>query len=83
MSAAAGELRDGGRHVARAVEGVLRAEVPREGQRPGRDVTPITRAPAATAIWTADRPTPPQPCTATHSPARTRPTWTTARNAVA
>ena len=33
--------------------------------------TATTRAPAATAIITAARPTPPQPCTATHSPACT------------
>ena len=33
--------------------------------------TATTRAPAAAAIITAARPTPPQPCTATHSPART------------
>ena len=33
--------------------------------------TATTRAPAATAIITAASPTPPQPCTATHSPART------------
>lgn len=45
--------------------------------------TATTRAPQAAAIITADRPTPPQPCTATRSPARTLPTCTTARNAVA
>ena len=45
--------------------------------------TATTRAPAATATITADSPTPPQPCTATQSPGRTRPCWTTARYAVA
>jgi hypothetical protein len=33
--------------------------------------TPITLAPSAVAICTAESPMPPQPCTATHSPART------------
>ena len=42
-----------------------------------------TRAPQAAPIITADSPTPPQPCTASHSPAATRPCATTARNAVA
>ena len=42
-----------------------------------------TRAPAATATPIAASPTPPQPCTATHSPARTSATSVTARNAVA
>ena len=41
--------------------------------------TATTRAPAAAAIITADSPTPPHPWTATHSPARTRPTCSTAR----
>ena len=41
--------------------------------------TATTRAPAATAIITAESPTPPQPWTATHSPGRTRPCDTTAR----
>ena len=50
---------------------------------PGVTSTATTRAPAATATWTADNPTPPQPCTATHSPGRARPTPVTARNAVA
>lgn len=50
---------------------------------PGDTSTATTRAPEAAAIITADRPTPPQPCTATHSPAATRPCCTTARNAVA
>jgi hypothetical protein len=45
--------------------------------------TATTRAPAATAIITADSPTPPHPYTATHSPGRTRPWVTTARKAVA
>ncbi len=36
----------------------------------------------ALAIMIADRPTPPQPCTATHSPGVTRPWSTTARNEV-
>ncbi len=45
--------------------------------------TPITRAPWARAIIVAERPTPPQPCTATHSPGRVRPCPTTARYAVA
>ena len=49
----------------------------------GETSTAITRAPAAAAIITADRPTPPQPCTATHSSGCTRPTAVTARNAVA
>ena len=49
----------------------------------GETSTATTRAPDAAAIITADRPTPPQPCTATHSPAATRPCCTTARNAVA
>jgi hypothetical protein len=42
-----------------------------------------TRAPRAAPIITADSPTPPQPCTASQSPARTRPCAVTARNAVA
>ena len=50
---------------------------------PGDTSTATTRAPEAAAIITAERPTPPQPCTATHSPAATRPCWTTARYAVA
>ncbi len=41
--------------------------------------TPTTRAPSAAAIITADSPTPPHPCTATHSPGCRRPTCTTAR----
>nr|BFE69111.1 hypothetical protein GCM10020092_024120 [Actinoplanes digitatis] len=49
----------------------------------GDTSTAITRAPAAAAIITADRPTPPQPCTTNHSPARTRPWCATARNEVA
>ena len=72
------------RHVVAAVAPRARRRAPAPGRarrarrrprRPGR------RRP--TAIWTADSPTPPQPCTATHSPGRTRPTCTTARNAVA
>ena len=42
-----------------------------------------TRAPTERAIITADRPTPPQPCTATHSPSDTLPWSTIARNEVA
>jgi len=42
----------------------------------------MTLAPSALAIMMADSPTPPQPCTATHSPARTLPWSTTARNEV-
>ncbi|MNW58395.1 hypothetical protein D3C74_362590 [compost metagenome] len=38
--------------------------------------TAITWAPEAAAIWIADRPTPPQPCTDTHSPGLTA-TWST------
>lgn len=34
----------------------------------GDTSTATTRAPEAAAIIAADRPTPPQPCTATHSP---------------
>lgn len=49
----------------------------------GEMSTATTLAPAAAAIITADRPTPPQPCTATHSPGATRPRCATARNAVA
>lgn len=49
----------------------------------GDTSTATTLAPDAAAIITADRPTPPQPCTATHSPAATLPCCTTARNAVA
>jgi len=49
----------------------------------GDTSTATTRAPAAAAIITADSPTPPQPYTASHSPGRTRPRATTARNAVA
>jgi hypothetical protein len=43
----------------------------------------MTRAPSAAPISTADRPAPPQPCTASQSPARTRPCAVSARNAVA
>jgi hypothetical protein len=42
-----------------------------------------TRAPRAAPIITADSPTPPQPCTASQSPARIRPCAVTARKAVA
>jgi len=45
--------------------------------------TATTRAPRAAPIITADSPTPPQPCTASQSPARTRPCAVTARKAVA
>ncbi len=45
--------------------------------------TATTRVPDAAAIITAESPTPPHPCTATHSPAATRPCCTTARYAVA
>ena len=45
--------------------------------------TASTRAPRAAPIITADSPTPPQPCTASQSPGRTRPCAVTARNAVA
>lgn len=45
--------------------------------------TATTRAPSAAPIITADRPTPPQPCTASQSPARIRPCAVTARKAVA
>jgi hypothetical protein len=45
--------------------------------------TATTRAPSAAAIITADSPAPPQPCTASQSPGRTRPCAVTARNAVA
>ena len=45
--------------------------------------TATTRAPRATPIITADSPTPPQPCTASHSPGRIRPCAVTARKAVA
>ena len=42
-----------------------------------------TRAPSAAPIITADNPTPPQPCTASQSPARTWPWAGAARQAVA
>ncbi len=45
--------------------------------------TATTRAPSAAPIITADSPTPPQPCTASQSPAATRPCAVSARNAVA
>ena len=45
--------------------------------------TATTRAPSAAPIITADKPKPPQPCTASQSPARTRPCAVTARKAVA
>ena len=45
--------------------------------------TAMTRAPRAEATITADRPTPPHPYTATHSPGWTRPCTVTARKAVA
>jgi hypothetical protein len=41
--------------------------------------TATTIASMAAAICTAESPTPPHPCTATHWPGRTRPWWTTAR----
>ncbi len=44
--------------------------------------TATTAAPSAVAIISADRPTPPQPWTATQSPAPTRPCSVTAANAV-
>jgi hypothetical protein len=44
--------------------------------------TATTRAPIGTAIMIADRPTPPQPKTATHCPAPTRPWAVMARKAV-
>ena len=46
---------------------------------PAETSTATTLAPHAAAIITADRPTPPHPCTATHSPRRTLPCATTAR----
>ena len=49
----------------------------------GETSTATTRRPGRDRDLTADSPTPPQPCTATHSPGRTRPCWTTARKAVA
>ena len=48
------------------------SRAPRPG-RPATTSTATTRAPAATATITADSPTPPQPCTATQSPARDPP----------
>jgi hypothetical protein len=45
--------------------------------------TATTRAPSAAPIITADSPAPPQPCTASQSPGRTRPCAVTARKAVA
>ena len=45
--------------------------------------TATTRAPSATPVITADSPTPPHPCTASHWPSPSRPWSTTARNAVA
>ena len=50
---------------------------PQPARAPGDGSTATTRAPAAAAIITADRPTPPQPCTATQSPAATRPCTST------
>ncbi len=49
----------------------------------GETSTATTRAPSAAAIITADRPTPPQPNTATHSPGRDPPCTVSARKAVA
>ena len=49
----------------------------------GLTSTATTRAPRALAIITAERPTPPAPCTATHWSAPTWPCATRARNAVA
>ena len=39
--------------------------------------TAMTFAPSAVAICTAESPMPPQPCTVTHSPARTSARWAT------
>ena len=61
--------------TASSAPSVARAAQRRLGRRRRRSPA----RPAAAAIITADSPTPPHPCTATHSPARTRPTCRTAR----
>ncbi len=61
----------------------LRTETLGSLQRRPVTSTAITRAPRATPIMTADKPTPPQPCTASQSPPPTRPWAVRARYAVA
>ena len=70
VRAAAGGLDDlRRRRQSRAPSTVARAERPAPRRaRPARRRSATTRAPPATAIMTADSPTPPQPWTATHSP---------------
>ena len=75
VRAAAGQLGDRGRHVGRRRP--PRARRPARGRAPARRARRRPRPPGRRrppAICTADSPTPPQPCTATHSPGRTRPT---------
>ncbi len=83
MRAAAGDLVDRRGDVAGAVDGLLAPSSRARSSAPGDTSTAITRAPDAAATITADRPTPPQPWTATHSPGVTRPWTVTARNDVA
>ena len=84
---AAGELPDRGGQTIGA--GASRRPRPRPLRRraarasaAAETSTASTRTPRAAPIITADSPTPPQPCTASQSPA-TRPCAVTARNAVA
>ena len=73
VRAPAGQLGDRRRHVAAAVHRVLGAELAGQRQRRRarrRRRPPGRRPPPRSARRTARRP--PQPCTATHSPARTR-----------
>ena len=69
-AAGAGADRRGDVGDVRRVDDRVGTERPGHLQRGGCSTsTATTRAPSAFAIITADRPTPPQPCTATHWPA--------------
>ncbi len=77
VRAAVREIPDGGTDVGdRATASTVATAPSRVAERqgpPGETSTATTRAPRAVAIITADRPTPPHPCTATQSPTLTPP----------
>ena len=84
VRAAAGELADPLGDVARRPRRAP-CSAPSSAARasgPGATSTATTRAPSARPSITADSPTPPQPWTASQSPARTPPRSPTAANAV-
>ncbi len=86
MRPARGELGDRSRRISRAASTGTVNEAPSSRARSSAAAdtsTATTRAPSAAPIITADSPTPPQPCTASQSPAWIRPCAVTARKAVA